>query len=104
VLRAGWGGGLPQVLATVRFRPREARCPGCRSVRASPARILLESQPVPGAQMREQKSAAQTRRADWVLLAGGYDVEAVRSVLDSQANGIVGLYRPAYSLTANEKP
>jgi len=104
VLRAGWGGGLPQVLATVRFSPREGALPRLPQRQGLTGAHLLESQPVPGAQTAEQKIRGADKTADWVLLAGGYDVEAVRSVLDSQANGIVGLYRPAYSLTANEKP
>jgi len=55
-------------------------------------------------QTAEQKIRGGDRIADWVLLVGGYDVEAVKSVLDLQPDGIAGLYRPAYSLTSGDKP
>jgi len=104
VLRAGWGGGLPRALATVRFSPREGALPRLPQRKGLTSAYLLESQPMPGAQTAEQKIRGADKTADWVLLVGGYDVEAVKSVLDSQAEGIIGLYRPAYSLTSSDKP
>src|SRR5258706_4479824 len=104
VLRAGWGGGLPHTLATVRFSPRAGERPKLPQRKGLTRAHLLESQPMPGAQTAEQKIRGGDRTADWVLLAGGYDVEATKSLLDSQPDGIAGLYRPAYSLTSNEKP
>jgi len=104
VLRAGWGGGLPQTLATVRFSPRADALPKLPQRQGLTSAHLLESQPMPGAPTTEQKIRGGDRTADWVLLVGGYDAEATKSVLDSQPDGIAGLYRPAYSLTANDKP
>jgi hypothetical protein len=104
VLRAGRGGGLPQTLATVRFSPRAGEQPTLPQRKGLTGAHLLEAQPMPGAPTTEQKIRGGDRTADWILLVGGYDVEAVKSVLDSQPSGIAGLYRPAYSLTANDKP
>ena len=103
VLRSGWGGGLPRTLATVRFSPRPDAPPKLPQRKGLTGAHLLESQPMPGAPTTEQKIRGGDRTADWVLLVGGYDVEAVKSVL-SQPEGIAGLYRPAYSLTPNDKP
>jgi len=101
LVRAGWGGGLPRVLATIRLSERLPDLPRRKGLTGV---HLLESQPMPGVQTAEQKIRGGDRSADWVLLAGGYDVEAVKSVLDLQPDGIAGLYRPAYSLTSGDKP
>ena len=100
-VRAGWGGGVPQVLATVRFSPRPGAQPTLPQGEGLTGAHLLESQPMAGApQTAEQKIRGGDATADWVLLAGGYDVEAV---MKSQLpEGIVGFYRPAYSLSAGE--
>ena len=108
-LRAGWGGGLPQVLATVRFRPPATALPALPRRKGLTGAYLLESQPMAGApQTAEQKIRGGDRTADWVLLVGGYDVEAVKNVvtdqLDAQPGCTVGLYRPAYSLTSKDQP
>lgn len=107
LLRAGWGGGLPQTLATVRFSPREGEQPKLPQRKGLTGAHLLESQPMPGGQTAEQKIRGADRIADWVLLVGGYDVEAVKAVVTgepAQPERIVGLYRPAYSLTSREMP
>ena len=103
VLRAGWGGGLPHALATIRLSEKISdlsKRKGLTGVH------LLESQPMPGAQSTEQKIRGGDGTADWVLLVGGYDVEAVKTVVtderDAQPGRIVGLYRPAFSLAAGE--
>lgn len=108
-LRAAWGGGLPQVLATVRFRPPATALPALPRGKGLTGAHLLESQPMAGApQTAEQKIRGGDRTADWVLLVGGYDVEAVKNVvndeLDAQPGCTVGLYRPAYSLTSKDQP
>jgi hypothetical protein len=101
VLRAGWGGGLPQALATVRFSPRADALPKLPQRKDLTGAHLLESQPMAGApQTAEQKIRGGDRTADWILLIGGYDVEAVAKNLVPE--GIVGSYRPAYSLSAGE--
>ncbi len=106
-LRAGWGGGLPQALATVRFSPRAGALPKLPRRKGLTGAHLLESQPMAGApQTAEQNIRGGDGAADWVLLVGGYDVEAVRTAvadeLDAQPERIVGLYRPAYSLSSGE--
>jgi hypothetical protein len=108
-LRTGWGGGLPQVLATVRFRPPATGLPALPRHKGLTGAHLLESQPMAGApQTAEQKIRGGDRTADWVLLVGGYDVEAVKNdvtdELVAQPGCTVGLYRPAYSLTSKDQP
>src|SRR5260221_12059902 len=100
-LRAGWGGGLPQVLATVRLSKKISdlsKRKGLTGVH------LLESQPMPGAQSTEQKIRGGDGGADWGLLVGGYDGEGGQTVgtgeRDAQPGRGVGLYVPALSLAA----
>jgi hypothetical protein len=99
VLREGWGGGVPLVLATIRFSPSADSTPLPRGAGLSGAH-LLQSQPMPGTPTAEQKIRGGDATADWVLLIGGYDVEAVTR--NAMSEGIVGIYRPAYSLSAGE--
>jgi hypothetical protein len=99
VLRDGWGGGVPHALATIRFSPTSdstslPRGPGLTGAH------LLQSQPMPGTPTAEQKIRGGDATADWVMLIGGYDVEAVTK--SAMREGIVGVYRPAYSLSAGE--
>ena len=102
-LRAGWGGGLPRALATVRFSPRGAALPQLPRGKGLTSAHLLESQPIAGApQTSEQKIRGGDASADWVLLIGGYDLEAINHATRQVAGGIVGFYRPAYSLSAGE--
>jgi hypothetical protein len=107
VLRASWGGGLPQTLATVRFAPLAAALRTLPQRKGLTGAHLLESQPMAGAPPTvEQKIRGGDRSADWVLLVGGYDAEAVKKVVtedfDSQPGRIARLYRPAYSLTPKD--
>jgi len=103
VLRASWGGGLPQALATIRLSKRLSDLPKRKGLTGV---HLLESQPMAGAQTTEQRIRGGDGTADWVLLVGGYDVEAVKTAatheVDAQPGRIVGLYRPAYSLSSGE--
>jgi hypothetical protein len=101
VLRAGWGGGLPQALATIRFSKHS---PGLPKRAGLTGAWLLESQPMPGAPTAEQKIRGGDATADRVLLVGGYAIEAVRESSRLVMGGIVGLYRPAFSLLAGEAP
>jgi hypothetical protein len=99
VLREGWGGGVPQALATIRFSPasdstRLPRGPGLTGAH------LLQSQPMPGTPTAEQKIRGGDASADWVLLVGGYDRQAVAKA--PVPDGVVEFYRPDYSLSAGE--
>ena len=98
-LRSGWGGGLPSVLATVRFSPRAGALPRLLPRKGLTGAHLLESRPMSGAPTTEQKIRGGDATAHWVLLVGGSDTDAVKSGLP---DGMVNLYRPAYSLSAGE--
>ena len=95
VLRAGWGGGLPHTLATIRLSKGLSDLPKRKGLTGV---HLLESQPMPAA-TAEQKIRGGDATADWILLVGGYDMESVRNLVPE---GIVGFYRLAYSLSAGE--
>ncbi len=95
VLRAGWGGGLPHTLATIRLSRGLSDLPKRKGLTGV---HLLESQPMPAA-TAEQKIRGGDATADWILLIGGYDMESVKNLVPE---GIVGFYRLAYSLSAGE--
>jgi hypothetical protein len=98
-LRAGWGGGLAQVLATIRFSPT-SDLPELPRGQGLTGAHLLESQPMAGTpQTAEQKIRGGDATADWILLIGGHDREAIPTNLPE---GVVGFYRLAYSLSAGE--
>ena len=98
-VRAGWGGGVAQALATVRFSPTSGlpRLPQGQGLTGA---HLLESQPMPAAPTAEQKIRGGDASADWVLLVGGYDADALAPT--PLPEGVVGFYRPAWSLSAGE--
>ena len=95
VLRAGWGGGLPHTLATIRLSKGLSDLPKRKGLTGV---HLLESQPMPAA-TAEQKIRGGDATADWILIVGGYDMESVKNLVPE---GIVGFYRLAYSLSAGE--
>jgi len=101
-LRAGWGGGLPHTLATIRLSKGLSDLPKRKGLTGA---HLLESQPMPGAPTTEQKIRGGDRTADWVLLVGGYDGDAVRGAAAeaAPAGATTGFYRPAYSLTSLDR-
>lgn len=128
-VQATFGGGLAHALATIRF----SHSPGSGgeiakwlAADAMPAlpegkgltgAHLLESQPMAGTpQTTEQKIRGGDAPADWVVLIGGYDVDAVKAVVENElapealvAHGAlpdpaVAIYRVAYSLTSRENP
>jgi hypothetical protein len=94
-VRDGYGGGIASVLATVRGPAAPPLPKGALSAH------LLEAQPMPGAQTTEQKMRGGDATAQWTLLVGGHDEAAVKATL-AGVNGIIGCYRPAYSLSAGE--
>lgn len=100
-LRAGWGGGVPQTLATIRFSPRTGALPELPRGKGLTGAHLLQAQAMAGLpQTAEQKIRGPDATADWVMLIGGYDAEAVTKSAMPQGN--VDFYRPAYSLSAGE--
>src|SRR5688572_14688652 len=88
-VKASFGGGVAHAVATLRFSPkRRAAAALARSLAtdvmpALPQRKglvaahLLVAQPPPSAQTTEQKIRGGDSSADWVLLIGGYDDDAV---------------------------
>jgi hypothetical protein len=98
LLRAGWGGGLPHTLATIRLSQGLSDLPKRKGLTGV---HLLEAQPMPVAPTAEQKIRGGDATAEWVLLVGGYDAEAVRAAAREAApvGAIVGFYRLAYSLS-----
>lgn len=118
-VRASFGGGLGQLLATIRFSPprRGGRALVKRlageALPALPARrglsgaSLLQSAPAELTPLTlEQRIRGGDARADWVAMIGGYDVEAVRSAVAELAlpGAVTGVYRLAYSLTPKDLP
>jgi len=125
-VRASFGGGLARAMATIRFSPlpRKARrlsqwlagdaMPALPGRKGLTAAHLLESQPMAGApQTTEQKIRGGDAVADWALLIGGYDAEAVQAVANGMAADSLAAhgaapaasaatYRLAYSLIPRE--
>ena len=92
-----WGGGVPHTLATLRASARPRLPPHANGLTSLQ---LLKSRPITGPQTAEQKIRGGDASADWILLIGGYDSQAVRNAIVPQ--GTTGFYRPAYSLSAGE--
>jgi hypothetical protein len=98
-VRATWGGGVPQTLATVRFSLSSAM-PKLPQHHGLTGAHLLQSVPMAATpQTTEQKIRGGDASADWVLLIGGYDTEAVKAAVAALPSGMTALfYRPAFSL------
>ena len=91
MVREGYGDGIGGFLATVRASSALPLPKGMLSAH------LLEAQPTPTAQTTEQKIRGSDATADWVLLIGGTDENAVKAAAPG-SSGIVGVYRLSYSL------
>ena len=107
-VRASFGAGVAQAIATLRFSGRWSAA----EIEALPRRKgltsahLLQAQPQAAAPTEEQKIRGGDAAADRVLLIGGYDADAVESAAKELAlrEATVGLYRLAYCLTSRDKP
>lgn len=108
-VRASYGAGVPQTLATVRFAGSKL---STEAVAHLPRRKgltnahLLKAQPMPAAPTLEQKIRGGDAQADSIVLIGGYDGEAVAHAAAEVAppEATIGLYRLAYCLTSRDKP
>jgi hypothetical protein len=112
-VRASFGGGLGQVLATVRFSvpPRGVRALASRleslpERRGLTSAHLLESaKRVPPTAEQRLRGGADAR-ADWVVLVGGYDAKALDEALVRELarlpGAVTGRYRASYSLVPRE--
>ena len=125
-VRSSFGGGLAQVLATIRFSPapksgRSAvkwlatqAMPSLAQRKGLTGTSLLESHSAALPQTAEQRIRGGDRQADCVWLISGYDAEAVKAAVagelgELEAHGalpgpVVGFYRCAYSLTSKDLP
>lgn len=118
-VRASFGGGLGQAVATIRFSPPPRggaplrrrlaaevlpELPGRRGLSGA---CLLESEaPACAPQTTEQKIRDGDAHADWILVVGGYDVDALKPIAGELAlpGAAVGLYRLAYAVTSRDLP
>jgi hypothetical protein len=98
-VRTTWGGGVPQTLATIRFS-LASNLPKLPQGQGLTGAHLLQSVPMAATpQTTEQKIRGGDASADWVLLIGGYDTEAVKAAVAALPSGMTALfYRPAFSL------
>ena len=116
-VRAAFGGGMAQALGTIRFSPpgndraslltwlAEEAMPQLPSRKGLTGASLLESLAADVPRTEEHEIRGMDAGADCVLLIGGYDADAVRSVVDQdlkEIEGVEGLYRCAYSLTPRD--
>jgi hypothetical protein len=101
-VRARFGRGIAQALATVRAEtPAHALGP-LPERRGITSACLLESQSMAGMpQTTEQRIRGGDAEAGWITLIGGYDGEAVSKAAQQIAPGTApGLYRLSYCLSA----
>ena len=98
-VRTTWGGGVPHTLATVRFSLTSG-IPKLPQHHGLTGAHLLQSVPMAATpQTTEQKIRGGDASAEWVLLIGGYDTEAVKAAVAALPSGMTALlYRPAFSL------
>jgi hypothetical protein len=117
-VRASFGGGVAQAVATLRFSPGRKSpvkrltsevLPALPQRKGLAGAHLLQSLPAERTpQTAEQKMrGGADARADWVLLVNGYDVDALRAVVEKElAPALPGAaqsyYRVAYSLTPKD--
>ena len=104
-VRAGFGAGLGQALATLRFSRARVETAALAGRKGVTSAYLLGSQAMPGTPTEEQKIRGGDASADQVLLIGGYDAAAVEAAAKelAPAGATVGLYRLAYCLTSRDK-
>jgi hypothetical protein len=127
-VRASFGGGLAQALATIRFSPSpRSRGSALKWLSAEMMPSLPQRKGLSAAQLLEARAASprasptaeekirgSDARADCVLLISGYELDAVKAVVAGElsrleAHGalpgrVEGLYRCAYSLTSKDLP
>jgi hypothetical protein len=124
-VRAGFGGGVPGALATLRFSPSRGRASALSGWLAeilpqlakrkglTSGHLLVSTKPADPARTKEQEIRGQDAAADWIVLLGGYEAEAVQAAVAGElgegafaehgaANRTAGVYRPAYSLAARD--
>lgn len=108
-VRARFGAGVAQALATVRFskgRISKESLPELPRRKGLTRVELLHAQAQAGAPTEEQNIRGGDASADRVLLIGGYDPAALDAAASELAprGATRGLYRLAYCLTSRDKP
>ena len=102
-VRAAWGGGVTQTLATIRFS-LACNLPELPHGQGLTGAHLLQAVPMAATpRTTEQKIRGGDASADWVLLIGGYDSQAVTAAVAALPSGMTAaFYRPAFSLVPKD--
>jgi hypothetical protein len=100
-VRASFGRGLAQALATVRAEVAADALSALPGRKGLTAAHLLESRPMTGmAQTVEQKIRGGDSEAEWIALIGGYDTDAVAAACREVApRAAAAVYRLSFCLT-----
>jgi hypothetical protein len=101
-VRARFGDGVGQALATLRLDAPLNGLSALPERRGLSAALLLESRPMTGMpQTTEQKIRGGDAEANWIALIGGYDAQAVAITAKELApQAATGLYRLSYLLAS----
>jgi hypothetical protein len=105
-VRASFGAGVAQAMATVRFSKCQLPSLAELAQRRGLTHVhLLESHPVPAMPTTEQTLRGGDAQADSILLIGGYDAGLVAGAAAevSPSGATIDLYRLAYCLTSRDK-
>jgi len=115
-----FGGGVAATLATIRLSPQTGRESGlkdmiCKTLRdcadkpgLTGGHLLMTDTPKTSSPTTEQQIRGSDSTADWIVLLGGYDGEAVQAVADgfsslqaagAQATSTIGRYNLAFTMT-----
>lgn len=100
-VRASFGRGLAQALATVRAEVAADALSALPGRKGLTAAHLLESRPMTGmAQTVEQQIRGGDSEAEWIALIGGYDTDAVAAACREVApRAAAAVYRLSFCLT-----
>jgi hypothetical protein len=100
-VRASFGRGLAQVLATLRLEVPAQALSALPERKGLTAAHLLESRPMTGMpQTTEQKIRGGDAEASWIALIGGYDIDAVAAAsLEIAPRAAANIYRLSFCLT-----
>jgi len=103
-VRASFGRGVSQALAKLELEVPAHSLSTLPERKGLTAAHLLESRPMAGmAQTVEQQIRGADAEAKWIVLIGGYDVDAVGTAARQLAQrAIGGLYRLSYCLTSTD--
>jgi hypothetical protein len=103
-VRASFGRGVAQALAKLEHQVSADSLSALPERKGLAAAHLLESRPMAGmAQTVEQKIRREDAEAKWIVLIGGYDVDAVGAAAREVApRALVRVYRLSYCLTSKD--